>query len=504
MRWRLGALWGTTLAGCSFLYSPNNLPEVPSDAGPDALPDAAIVLDANPSLLELIDIVPAVIEEGQGDLGSPPALLVIRGHQIVNANLKVSLAPPGGTIVKLEPISDAIASHNGDFLAFSVISRVDPAPTGDVQLEVTVSEDVPAQYGGGVVTRTLAKKVTLRGLPELTSGSQLTTPLAPKYSTVNLSNAVTFVGAVPAEVRAVTSIRFGAIVASATSTTPGPGGHAGGMTVGGGAGGGGVGTGAAVLGLGGGGGGAGFATDGGQGATAQGAGGSAGSSNGDDLLISLAGNRPSAGGAGGPGLLASTGPGGPGGAGGGIVVLSAGGNITTGTITVIGGSGGAGVVVAGLGGGGGGGGAGGAVLLATDAGRLTTGAINIAGGGRGAPGGGLGSVGRVRWDAPDGTAPSVPLRAPHRGPSFAMSERVFTIPNPSLTVVGTSNDRFRVRVIDHDNEVHVSDDASFNSEGMATINPLLRPGRNQVCITLDGGAQGAPEADKCIDVAFLP
>jgi len=50
---------------------------------------------------------------------------------------------------------------------------------------------------------------------------------------------------------------------------------------------------------------------------------------------------------------------------------------------------------------------------------------------------------------------------------------------------GTPDDGFHIRVIDHDNMVRDGDHASFP-------------------ITLDGGMQGSPEADKCIALAFLP
>ena len=73
-----------------------------------------------------------------------------------------------------------------------------------------------------------------------------------------------------------------------------------------------------------------------------------------------------------------------------------------------------------------------------------------------------------------------------------------------MTLAGTSNDGFTYRVIDQGNTSHDGGHASFNSVGVATITPALHAGYNQVCITLDGGTQGSLQADKCIDVAFLP
>ena len=82
--------------------------------------------------------------------------------------------------------------------------------------------------------------------------------------------------------------------------------------------------------------------------------------------------------------------------------------------------------------------------------------------------------------------------------------RVFTTQRPSLTLSGAPSEGFTIRVTDHDNIVHDGPHASFNSAGVAMISPELHAGYNQVCITIDGGMQGATEADKCIDVAFLP
>jgi hypothetical protein len=500
MRWLMGALAGAALCSCSFLYSPNNLPEPTVDAAPDA-PDPP-----DPTMPMLSDISPAAIDEGQGDLGSRPALLVIRGKNLVNANLAVTLTAPGGETVRLEPVANAVASADGLYVAFEVTAPVDGQLRADVPLDVTIAQDLPAESGGGRTTAPpLTGKLTLRGLPELASASAtVRTPLAPKYSMADLTNhtQVTFAGQEAVQLRVVSSITLPDVVARGVGPTAGPGGHSGGNSVGGGAGGGGVGGPASVVGTGGGGGGAGFATEGKDGDPGQGTAGGKGRSYGTDMLSSLLANRPSAGGAGGSGLLINLALGGLGGGGGGIIVLRAGGNIRTDTITVAGGNGSGPSGLAG--GGGGGGGAGGVVLLATETGTLTTGAIDVVGGGSGLPGGGVGSVGRVRWDALDGTAPSVPLRPPHRGPSFMVSTRVFTSARPALVLVGTANDGFSIRVIDHDNEVRESGDGSFNSEGMGMVEPLLLPGHNQVCITLDGGMQGSLEADTCVDVAFLP
>src|SRR5689334_17743962 len=249
MRWLSGMV--VALGGCSLIYNPNNLPGATGEAGIDAIPDAAPVLDANPSQLELIDVQPAVIEEGQGDGGSAPALLVIRGHQIVDAHLEVVLRPPPGVTVRLDPVGDARASHDGDYLAFTVTSHVDRTLASDVALEVEVTQDVPAQYGGGTARKTLSGKLTLRGLPELLSsspgvdmaGKRVTVPLATaRYSQVDLRDIspTAFAGTARAEITAVANILLGDVHADAPSaTTAGPGGFPGGSTAGQGPGGGG-------------------------------------------------------------------------------------------------------------------------------------------------------------------------------------------------------------------------------------------------------------------------
>jgi len=515
MRWSTAVLLAPALAGCSFIYNPNNLPD-------PRMIDAAVV-DANPCALTVTGIAPATILEGQGDSGSAPALLVIRGDNIVNTNLKVELKSHDGSTVPLAPITDAVASADHTYVAFTVTAHVDMGPVTDVALDVTVSQDAP-QDGScmGKATGPLLGKLTLHGLPELTSMSPgvnkatrtvTTSSLQTSYSMVNLVDVspTTFSGATRAEITAVSSITLGAVIADAVGTTPGPGGNPGSAsagacpTSGGGGGHGGDATVSQLLAVGGGGGGGGGAAAGSSGATGTalsgvgGAGGISGIKNGSDQLASLETNAACAGGAGGlGGTLVLTNAGGPGGAGGGTLALFAGGNIQTMSLSAKGGAGGP---PSGSGGAGGGGGAGGNVLVHTDTGTLAIGAIDVSGGAAAMPGGGAGSTGRVRWDVAGADVPSSPG---HRGPAFEkVSTRVFTTQPPSLTLSGTSNDGFSVRVIDQDNVVHDGGHNSFNN-GAAVITPALNPGYNRICITLDLGMQGHIEADKCIDVAFLP
>src|ERR1041385_6744057 len=143
------------LAGCSLIYNPNNLPD------PRVI-DAALV-DANPCALVIDDVAPKIIDEGQGAGGSLPALVVLHGNNIVNANLKVELKAKSGT-VHLSPVTDAVASTDHTYAAFTVTAAVDDqlgtAGAVSVPLDITVSQDAPAD--GGCMSSATA---TLPGQP---------------------------------------------------------------------------------------------------------------------------------------------------------------------------------------------------------------------------------------------------------------------------------------------------------------------------------------------------
>lgn len=496
MRWSLVAVGAPALAGCSLIYNPNNLPD-------PRIIDAAIV-DSNACALRIDGIAPQFIDEGQGDANSPPALLVLHGNNFVNANLKVELKAPDGVTVHLEPVTDALASADTTYLAFTVAAHVDLDLVTSVPLDVTVTQDCT---GGAPASKTLSGMLALNGLPELTAKTAIMT-LEAKYSRVDLPN-VAFNVSTAAVVRAVSSINLKAATADASLTKPGPGASAGAKTAGAcqaPGGGGGLGSDANLSSLsadGGGGGGGGGSTAGTAGATGSagrgGAGGAAGARSGSDAITSLDADAACAGGGGGlGGTLVLTHAGGPGGGGGGTLALVAGGDITATSISAKGGDG---SVPAGNGGAGGGGGAGGNVLAVTESGTLAIGSISVQGGTGGSPNGGAGGIGHARWDAPDVNTPN---GATHRGPSFArLPTHVFTTSSPPFTIVGTSGDGFSVRVVDQTGRAVDAGHASINS-GRAIITPKLQPGFDQVCITLDSGAQEHPESDKCISVAYLP
>ena len=123
------ALALSALAGCSLIYNPNNLPGAPSEAGidapPDGPPDAEIILDADPTMLVLETIAPSSIDEGQGDGGSRPALIVIGGHQIIDNNTTVEITADSGTALLTR--GTPVIAKNGNWIAIPVTAHVDPA-----------------------------------------------------------------------------------------------------------------------------------------------------------------------------------------------------------------------------------------------------------------------------------------------------------------------------------------------------------------------------------------
>ena len=97
-----------------------------------------------------------------------------------------------------------------------------------------------------------------------------------------------------------------------------------------------------------------------------------------------------------------------------------------------------------------------------------------------------------------------PDRVAHRGPAFMVPAPVVRTQPQTLTLVGTPNDAFSIRVTDQTNAIHDGGHNSIGVDSNAPIAPTLYPGYNRVCITLDGGTQGNVESDKCIEVAYLP
>src|ERR1044071_3296640 len=136
MRQSLALAIASPLAGCSLIYNPNTLP-----APHDAAIDAEII---DPAMFEIDDVAPAAIYEGQGEFGSPPALVVIHGKNIVDAS----------TVVEITPLSSAqivvgtpVIAANAHWIAVPVTAKVDPAlgAAATVALDVKVTETLPAE-----------------------------------------------------------------------------------------------------------------------------------------------------------------------------------------------------------------------------------------------------------------------------------------------------------------------------------------------------------------------
>jgi hypothetical protein len=503
-------------AGCSLIYNPSNL-----SPASDAQIDAEII---DPMMLEIDEVVPDEILEGQGAHGSQPALVVIHGKNIIDRNTVVEITPVSGT-VQLDLGTPVIAA-NGHWIAVPITTTVDEMlEQGElVMLDVKVTQELPAELGGGTPTATLKGKLALRGLKELTAGATPevtgsdidTARLEKQYSRVDLSGipSARFVGGARAIIRSVSSISAVALVANGAGGANSGAGGGGAPARVGGCGGGAAGSGgdcgpsggeagaaSGTLSTVGGGGGGGFATEGDRGSgSISGRGGSA---TGDVLVATYDGPLNRAGGGGGGGNPSLAGKGGGGGGGGGSIELSAGGDLSVASITADGGAGGSGGA-----GGGGGGGAGGLVLLRAGGALTVTGSISVAGGpggdGAGDGDGGKGSDGRVRWDAATAAPPTVTATDAtlHRGASFQLDTRVFRSATPSITVIGTASDRFDV-YWDQKGTRYTGASYSIGAAG-ATIAPTLREGFNRLCFTLAGGTQGTGEADTCVDVAFLP
>lgn len=479
MRQQLTALFLSSTAGaCSLLYNPDNI-GMQKDAA--TIPSDRFVGDADPSMLQLDDVGPRVLLEGQGAGGSRPAILTLRGHHFVDG-VQVQLIAPGGesVMVVVDNLNIVIAPGR-DVLAVPISLLVDVVRgAGVVPMTVRVTQ--------GAVTRQLEGQLEIRNLDELGDAAITDSALLePLYSRIDHPTLITFAvtpGKPAAVFRAVSSIVLGDITANATAAAAGPGGGIGGAvaTAGAGSGGGQPGN------LTGGAGGAGFATVGGVGA---GTGGAGGAQIGEPLIKGYATNHGSGGG-GGSGSV--------GGGSGGTIEITAGGTVKVGKIEVNGANAAAGGVS------GGGGGAGGVVVIRAGTSAELTGAIS-ANPGAGSTGtglaGGAGRSGRIRIDVPLvlGTPQMTPPA--HSGmsldPTSPRSTKNFMQP---ITSYGTLGDSFNVFVV---NAAGLTTSTSVTAFATTTnrFTPTLSPGFNHVCVTPNTTAT-VEEATNCIDIAYLP
>jgi hypothetical protein len=395
MHHQLTALFlASTAAGCSVLFNPNNIP-VPAPDADDALPDA-YVADADPTRLEIDDLGPHVLFEGQGTGGSRAAILTLIGHHFVEGVQVRLIAPGGEPVMFVVDNLNVVLAPGRDVLAVPITLPVDVG-RGAAVVPMTV------EVTQGAVTKRVEGKLEIHNLNEL-GDSALTesTDLDALYSRIDHPTLITFSvtpNKPPAQFRAVSSIVLGDVTANATGATAGPGG-----SVGGASGAPGAGTGAGQPGNAtGGGGGAGSVTAGGDG---SGTGGAGGPQIGEPLIKGYGTNHGSGGG-GGTGSV--------GGGGGGTIEITAGGTVKVGKIEVNGANGTAGGVS------GGGGGAGGVVVIRAGVSVQLTGAIT-ANPGVGSPGtgiaGGAGRSGRIRLDAPLVIGAPLITPPPHSGMSL--------------------------------------------------------------------------------------
>ncbi|MEO8704074.1 MAG: hypothetical protein ABI867_28745 [Kofleriaceae bacterium] len=486
-------LASTVLAGCSLIYNPSNLPTPEADASPDSMQDAEIILDADPTQLELERVSPTTIFEGTGTGGSRKALITVHGKQIV-PGAKISFSIHGGGPATKITVDDAATdvAANGFMVAAPITIAVDPALTNAMKLRLDVT--VTQLAGATEVTRTLSELVVpvadtpvleLQGLDELNVASIALASGVHEYSQVTVSGVITAAdNAAPLIVRARGSIALTGADAAGAGRNNGPGGGLGGAA------GGALGTGGTGAGAGGGkanGGGAGFAT--------AGAGGTAaGAPAGDPQLTTLAApNRGSGGGGGNGGALNA---GGAGGGGGGTIELSAGGTLIAGTVTAHGGNGGPNT---GLGASDGGGGSGGVVLLRSGVSVAAT-AVDVAGG----TGLNAGAVGRIRTDAPNAIPTTTP--AAYRGPSFAETMPLITRNDDlMLNVFGQPDKPIKYVIFNEDRSLVKGPFNGSISPAGSNMFPVDKPlfrGLNTICLQVDAG-DTANDTRNCIDIVYL-
>jgi hypothetical protein len=475
------------VGGCSLIYNPSNIDSNKHDAAVDVMADAAI--DANATELTLTSVDTPPLLEGQGDGGSRPAVLVVEGLNILST-ATITVMPASGTAM-VSTVGMPVISTDSTIIAIPVVAMVDKTlpSTTTVPLTVTVTQNTAS----GMVSKTISW--SLQGLDELdvTGNATITTsPSVLDYSEVNVTGQLLHSGTDKIVVHAQASIVIGGSVdVSASGSTAGPGGGAGGGTQaeGGGPGKGKAGSNSA------GGGGAGFVIAGMDGHSNNGSGGAM---VGDALISSYLSNQ----GSGGGGAAAV------GGGGGGTIELTAGGTLTVHQISSNGASGTGGLLT------GGGGGSGGVIVLRSGVMATIGGVLSVAPGtggtgtlALGAGNGGDGRDGRIRFDAPVITGSGSSNAAAHRGAMFdPTAPAIVHTPTPTVTVIGSMTDMF---------DMYVTSPTLQGASAPLTINfgagtmvttqtPQLTRGLHQVCVVPMGSNIGIPESRNCIEVAYLP
>lgn len=465
------------LGGCSLIYNESNIPGPDPDAQEI---DAEVIVDSDPSMLNLTGVNPSQITEGQGAEGSRKALIVVDGEHMVKANLLV-MVTASAAAQKMPLLTVDMAGidvdANGRRLAVPISLPVDDrAGTGlgasdMVPLDITVIQTVP---GGPTITRTLSAQLSVRGLDELTAEPPNGFPGGlSEYSRVTITTGMLNALAAatqPVRIHATSSLTISPTIdISAVGMTGGPAGGAGGMGGGGGVVNGSPGT---------------MGSGPARGLPPGGVGGFTGT----EQVPSLEDPNRSSGGAGGTGGALFGDNGGNGGGGGGSIDLVAGGDLTVGTILAKGAAGTAGGTNPG------GGGSGGVIVLR--AGRnLVAGTLDVSG---------VPTAGRARFDA-GGTAMVANMTSAFRGPMFVNPPLSTNDPRPMITVIGSPSKPFRYFFSNADG----SDDQGpflemISAQGQKTFAPQapLFPGLNQLCLLPDG-AEAISNTRNCINIALL-
>lgn len=505
-------------SACSILYNPNNLgeppapdapidvavdapPDMPTDTAIDAAPDSPTDAPPDAPQISLTSAMPNLLNEGAGNGGSRPALVIITGTNFISPTFTVSPIDDGGVMRNPAIVGSRIAANGTQVVLALQVPVLTTIGQGNNTKAVRVTA---SQFGFDAML-----DIPVKGLDELSpSGTVDTATLKPLYSRATFTSAVHFQGTAPALIRVASDITITAVVEvdgvnqAAGAHGCGGGGEAGGGGCGNGGGGGGN------SGLGGSpGGGGSFGTAGQSGAGTNSPGG-AGATTGESLLLSLttgagaAGNRGNGGGGGGGATL---GGGGAGGGGAGVIELTADGTINVSGAGAVRARGANGTAGGGVGGGNGGGGSGGAIVIRSGNGIASTGAWVSAPGGMGAGSGntkgGDGGGGRVRIDTTTTVAGMVGTLVPTRGPAFAGTAPTFVaMANVDIGIVGGATQNYGVYV----NGVAQAN-ATTNASGAATASLTLAAGLSTVCTTVVPAiGTGMPEATRCIDVVYLP
>jgi len=484
----LATLIGTlALSGCSLIYNPSNLPSQTADSSIDTP-----IADADPSMLMLKEVKSPVLLEGAGQGGSQPQILVVYGSNITK---QAMITLTGSTAVHLDNTTIAIADDGNSFAALvradymDAANETDPMKVDPIPLTITVEQPgAPAPVPIGW---------TLKPLDQILASNPTFVPAAAgkMYSHIDISTGVGIIStpgaANKAILRAVGNINVSmAVTADADSSTfkPGAGGCAGGAANA---------AGACFGGGQSGGGGGGFATTGGNNSSNAGAGSASGApyipiyDGMDDAM-----NR--GGGGGGGGLK--------GGGGGGVVELTAGGNLNVKTVSANGSDGESATLSLT----GGGGGAGGTIVLRAGAMLTMPTGVTFAGGAKGTGllgSGGVGSIGRWRFDAAAVTGTTTTMTAgPKRGPMIVRPANpiVEKAEDYMIMVTGNNGDDYQLLITYPNTQiatgmVHMGADMQTY-----TLTSKLAVGLNKLCILVPGGNSANDEAQNCIEVAFIP